>query len=100
MFHNDGHGGFQTIMGGALDGIVTRDQTTVLVWPRADSQAVLLAGSANYEDGLAIGSSVSQYDLALRPVNDLLPAQESSTGPLALADIDGDGDWTCSSAGE
>jgi len=92
VFHNDGQGGFQRLTGGALETMVARDQTTVLIWPQADRRAVLLAGSANYEDGLAIGSSVSQYDLALRTVNDLLPAQESSTGPLALADIDGDGD--------
>jgi enediyne biosynthesis protein E4 len=70
---------------------VTRDQTTVLGWRKSNGQTVILAGSANYEDGLAAGSSVRQYDLANKTLHDSLPGHESSTGPLALADVDGDG---------
>jgi len=33
----------------------------------------------------------AQYDLAFKTISDSLPGQESSSGPLALADLDGDG---------
>jgi enediyne biosynthesis protein E4 len=90
-YHNNGHGGFVRMAEPPLDQPVTRDQTTVLGWPRPDGTMALLAGSANYEDGLAEGGVVRLYDLKTRTVEDLLPGQTSSTGPMALADIDGDG---------
>src|SRR5205814_10314096 len=43
--------------------------------------------------GLAVGSSVRQYDPGRDAVTDVLPAQESSVGPLALAAMNGDGNW-------
>jgi hypothetical protein len=92
VYRNDGLGHFKRWDSPPATQPVTRDQTTVLAWRKAPGQMILLAGSANYEDGLAIGSCVRQYDLAARQVEDSFPAQESSTGPLAMADIDGDGD--------
>jgi hypothetical protein len=88
---NDGGGGFVAWDGPPLTQAITRDQTTVLAWHKAPGHTVLLAGSANYEDGLAVGSCVRQFDWEGKAVDDRLPAQESSTGPLALADVDGDG---------
>src|SRR5439155_23664544 len=70
---------------------VTRDQATELRWQRSSGKMVLLAGSANYEDSLALRSCVREYDLAGKAVEESLPGQESSTGPLAMADVDGDG---------
>jgi enediyne biosynthesis protein E4 len=90
-FRNDGRGGFVRMAGAPFDQIVTRDQTTVLGWPRANGKMALLVGSANYEDGLAEGSVARLYDLQSRTVEDALPGQISSTGPMALADMDGDG---------
>jgi len=90
-YRNLGGGGFQQSTGAPFDAPLTRDQTGILVWSRQPEQVVVLAGSANYEDGLAVGSGVRQYDLARKVVDDSLPAQTSSTGPLALADLDGDG---------
>jgi hypothetical protein len=52
---------------------------------------MVLAGSANYEDGLAVGSCVRQYDVAAGKIDDTFPGQIASTGPLALGDMDGDG---------
>src|SRR5439155_4664262 len=69
----------------------TRDQTSVLGWTKGPGQTLILAGSANYEDGLAAGASVRQYDLAGRTMDDTFPAQASSTGPLALGDLSGSG---------
>ncbi len=91
-YRNDGHGGFQPLNQPPFNQPVTRDQTTVLAWPKAPGQLVLLTGSANYEDGITDGSCVREYDLKSKMTVNRLPGFESSTGPLALADIDGDGD--------
>ncbi|PYK96607.1 MAG: hypothetical protein DME19_19205, partial [Verrucomicrobia bacterium] len=91
VYRNDGRGGFQRMSGAPLAQITTRDQTGVLGWRKGPGQTVILAGSANYEDGLALGASVRQYDLAARTIDDRLPGQLSSTGPLALGDVNGDG---------
>jgi len=88
VFRNDGRGGFRPLSGAPVDAVVTRDQTTVLIWSRPGKGAVVLSGLANYEDGLAVGSCVREYDLRIA---DVVMAQESSVGPLALGDMDGDG---------
>ena len=93
VYRNDGRGGFKQLTGTLFDMPVTRDQTGILWWKRDGGQGVLLAGAANYEDGLAVASGVRQYDLTRNIVDEILPAQESSTGPLALAEIDGRGSW-------
>lgn len=92
VFQNDGHGAFTRLAQPPLNHRISRDQTTVLGWHRAPGQLALLAGSANYEDGLATASPVRTYDLAGKTVADELPGQPASSGPLALADFDGDGD--------
>ena len=93
MYLNDRQGRFKQMTGAPSDAPVTRDQAGIIIWQRAVGQPILLVGSANYEDGLTAGSGVRQYDLARRVVDESLSAQESSTGPLALADIDGGGNW-------
>jgi enediyne biosynthesis protein E4 len=91
VFRNDGQGGFKRWPEPPLTLPLTRDQTTVLGWQKTPGQIVVLVGSANYEDGLTNGSVVRQFDLARKMVQDRLPGQISSTGPLAMADLDGDG---------
>ena len=90
-YMNDRKGGFKRAAGAPYDQPVTRDQTAVLGWRAAGAGAVLLAGSANYEDGLTNGGMAREYQLASQTVQDALPGQAASTGPLAMADIDGDG---------
>jgi len=88
LYLNDGKGGF--IKPDAeiwARQIVTRDQTTILGLQKDQ----VLAGSSNYEDGLARGGAVRRYDAAAGAVEDAVGGQPSSTGPLALADVDGDG---------
>ena len=92
VFRNDGKGGFTPLAAPPLTQPVTRDQTTLLGWRKAGGEIVLLVGSSNYEDGLAMGSCVRQYNLGTKTIGDSLPPQESSSGPLAMADTDGDGD--------
>ena len=88
IFHNDRQGGFER----KAEAVVARDQTGLLCWRSADNaKPIILAGSANYEDALALGASVRQYDLTKGALDDSLPAQACSIGPLAMADMDGDG---------
>jgi len=91
VYLNDGKGGFRKFEEPPFNQPVTRDQTSVLGWVH-EGRRIIVAGSANYEDGLSAGPSARQYDLKARRTDDTLPGQESSTGPLALADYDGDGD--------
>jgi hypothetical protein len=92
VFLNDGKGGYSKVQGAPLNQIATRDQTGVIGWEKAPGQPLLLVGSANYEDGLANGGAARQYDWPGKVVSDAVPGQTSSSGPLAMADIDGDGD--------
>ncbi|PYJ92808.1 MAG: hypothetical protein DME23_26930 [Verrucomicrobia bacterium] len=87
VYRNDGHGGFQRWNGVPFERVVTRDQTTVL-----GTEFGLLAGSANYEDGLTNGGCVRIYEAKRKVSGESVLGQRFSAGPLALADVDGDGD--------
>jgi len=91
VFVNDGRGGFQRTQAPPFDQVLTRDQTTVLGWAGRAGERGLLAGSASYEDGLDVGASVFWYDAASKIRKEAVAGQSFSTGPLALADMDGDG---------
>ena len=88
LYLNDGSGGFrQPAEEIWTQQIVSRDQTTVL----GLGKEKVLAGSSNYEDGLARGGAVKLYHASARAVEDVVSGQPSSAGPLALADVDGHG---------
>ena len=91
-FVNNRKGGFEKLTEAPFNQPVTRDQTTVLGWRKAAGRPAILVGSANYEDGLAIGAAVRLYDVKSKTVQDVVPAQTSSTGPMAMADVDNDSD--------
>jgi hypothetical protein len=88
VYHNDGHGGFSPLQGPPVDRPALRDQTAVL-GPAAQT---ILVGSANYEDGMTNAGAIRIYDLKRHVVGDSILGQSSSTGPVAMADIDADGD--------
>ncbi len=104
-YRNNGNGGFTPIAGPPFGRVEPRDQTAVLVWPGTNRQAVVLAGSANYEDGAAPLSSPSPirwerageranvlaYDPGSGKVEELADGAEWSVGPVVLGDIHGDG---------
>jgi enediyne biosynthesis protein E4 len=92
VYHNDGHGSFKRRTDLPLAATVPRDQTSVLAMRNELGHTVILCGSANYADGLPTGCGVRQYDLGRNLLDESFPAHASSTGPLALADIDGHGD--------
>ncbi len=89
-FRND-RGTFAALTNGAWGGLMPRDQTAV-VGMRQGGAVTLLAGSANYEDRLQTMGGVRIFNVTGGRAEDSLPAPEASAGPLALLDIDGDGD--------
>ena len=93
VFANDGKGEFNRVDVTDLIGRLTDDQTTVLGWPSRTGAVTLLVGVADYESGVTNYPAVVSIDLAADGVNlgPALPLAESSAGPLALADVDGDG---------
>src|SRR5439155_6916571 len=93
IYRNDGRGGFSRMAAPFLDMHMSRDQTTILGCANGNGGRILLAGSSNYEDGSAECSPVRQFDLdsGSGKIEDCLPSQISSAGPLALADVNGSG---------
>jgi hypothetical protein len=93
VFRNNGQGGFALVTNAALATPVPRDQTCAIGVGAAghDTNTALLVGASNYEDGQASGSMLRTYDLSAGTVADAFPGQESSSGPLAVADIHGTG---------
>jgi hypothetical protein len=91
VFHNEGQGRFSRLDEPPWNEAATRDQTTLLGWRGPDGTAGLLVGAASYEDGLAAGGSVRAFCAGAPQSSDAIPATESSVGPLALADYNGDG---------
>ena len=87
VYRNNGKGGFERWNETPFEQVVTRDQTTVL-----GTEFGLLVGSANYEDGLTNGGCVRMYDGGRKVSGESVPGERFSVGPLALGDMDGDGD--------
>ena len=92
VHRNDGKGGFTRWENDATAGTVPRDQAGLAAWHPARGDGRIIASSANHEDGLAQGALFRQYALKAKTVEEPIGAIASSPGPVALADIDGDGD--------
>ncbi len=90
-FRNEKGSGFLRLTN-AFPVPVTRDQTTVLGWKLATGEANILAGAASYEDGETNLPAVQRYDFKSGQPGPLTPSLPASVGPMALADMDGDGD--------
>ena len=79
----------------ALNVVLDEDATALLGWTPVPGRRSLLVGLANCENSSPAGTpAVLRYDFeagTLRP-GQIVQGLASSTGPLALADIDGDGD--------
>ena len=91
IYRNDGKGGFKPMSGPLLEQVLPRDQTTILGWRRADGTNVLLAGTSNYEAEQPGGAVVREFDLSKDRTGGNFPGWEISAGPLAMADVGGDG---------
>jgi hypothetical protein len=92
MFLNQGKGQFQPLPMGALLGRASDDQTTVLGMASAPGGGGMIVGEANYESGGTNG--VRRYELWAGGIQkkEVLGTGRSSVGPLALGDVDGDGE--------
>lgn len=91
-FFNDQKGGFQRSQIAGLNNVLKRDQTSIVVWPKASAAPKVLIGSANYEDlGTTKSASVLAYDFAAGTTSEAASDTEESVGPLALGDLAGDG---------
>jgi hypothetical protein len=87
IYLGDGQGEFVSVP----TPVLVRDQTTLLAAPRPSGELAVYAGTSNYEDGRRDGAAIREYDFSTGDINAILPAMESSPGPLAMADVNGDG---------
>jgi len=93
VFENDGEGNFTSRSLGAMTQTASADQTTILGWPTQEGTQFLV-GNANYEAGDPKAPSAFHYSFqeGATTVRDSIPGVLSTTGPMAIADYDGDGD--------
>lgn len=86
---------FSRILGGALDAEMADDASGIVALPQAGGGALLFAGVSNYENASTDSSWIHLYEVSTNgqvSLADRLPFGRSSVGPLALVDVDGDGD--------
>ncbi|MBL9138464.1 MAG: VCBS repeat-containing protein [Verrucomicrobiales bacterium] len=87
---NDRRGGFVPWTN-ALTRTIARDLGGLAIWEAEGSSRIITAFS-NYEGAAGEPASVKLLDLVAGSVSDAVPPDASDPGPLALADIDADGD--------
>lgn len=88
---NTRNGGFKREQTPLYEAAAPRDLAGLCALPEAGANR-LLVGVANYEDGNTENGPVMEYVRGHSTPSMTLPVQESSCGPLALSDVDGDGD--------
>lgn len=77
-----------------LDGLpqATGDQGAILGWPDGLGNRYLLVATSNYEADRPTNSVVSAAAVTNLAAWQSMPAGSASLGPMAMADVDGDGD--------
>ncbi len=90
-FLNPGNGRFQEIRSSTLGGITPVDQTSILGLHASDGSPLLLVALSDYEAPTRSSMSVKQYSLKSNRVMDVMPLGAASAGPMAAADVDGNG---------
>ena len=93
LYLNDGHGGFRAVDMPAFKQAALDDQTGIVGWTVEPGRSRLLVGMANYESGRSDTAAVLQHEIFFGNVETsaAVAGGESSVGPLAVADMDGDG---------
>lgn len=91
---NIGDGGFRPAPPGVAATVASRDHSAVLVARRESETPRLFSGISNWEDAAVESPAfeVTALPPAGPPVSGPVPSGNSATGPLAMADTDGDGD--------
>lgn len=89
---HDGEGNFDLIDMNILDEKAPGDQSAIIGWSENDHTRLLI-GSSNYEQGTSNAASMYHYRIYKdgTAVKDSIPGILSSTGPLAAADVSGNG---------
>ncbi len=87
IYQNDGRGGFRPL---PATSNIEGPTTQVLGFP--DQRAGLLIGASNYQDGQTTTASAKRLFLQPPGIEEAIPGASAATGPMALADLDGDGD--------
>ena len=91
VYLNKGSGTFRRVSLHSATERLPLDQTTVLGWLPGTTNAVLVAGFSNYKPAGSEHPAVSFFNLATSSLT-TLGALDGPVGPLAMADVDGDGD--------
>ncbi|MEX1184379.1 MAG: FG-GAP-like repeat-containing protein [Gemmatimonadota bacterium] len=93
VFENRGAAGFAEIRIPGVTDSAAGDQTTILGWPERGG-LTLVVGNANLEQGNVGAPAAHVHRLGNADVGTgfTIPDNVSTTGPMAAADYDGDGD--------
>ncbi|HEX7860427.1 MAG TPA: VCBS repeat-containing protein [Verrucomicrobiae bacterium] len=91
LFLNNRTGGFTRASEAQYNGPVKRDIVSLVPFV-SEGKPMLLAALSNYEDALAYSPAVLAFSPGATSASEIAPAWEASAGPMALADIDSDGD--------
>ncbi|MBU6401856.1 MAG: VCBS repeat-containing protein, partial [Verrucomicrobia bacterium] len=94
VYHADGHGGFRRMPTPALDLALPDDAAGIVGWANGTNGASVFVGLANYQSaGTTNQPAALRFDFQRGAVaaGQPLPGGASSSGPLAAADVDGDG---------
>ena len=94
VFRNDGSGKFNRWKSPTLDQPLPDDSTAILGWASGNGKRSILLGLSKYETTAAVPPSVLRFDFAdnIYSRGVAVGEMKSSVGPMALADLDGDGD--------
>ncbi|MBL9135314.1 MAG: VCBS repeat-containing protein [Verrucomicrobiales bacterium] len=92
VFRNDGRGGFVRQRSALFEKPSPTDQTTILGWRGRNPQNGLLFGSAEDDSQNPPGPAVTLVSLVDGTSNALTLPSANPTGPMAMTDIDRDGD--------
>src|SRR5439155_11840148 len=93
VYRNGGDGRFAPWPDAAWDQAASDDQTAVVGIRLREGATLLLVGSATYETSESRQGAANQFVVQGRQVlaGGGVPANGSSAGPIAIADLDGDG---------
>lgn len=92
VYRNDTHGGFVRQKAKAFESPLGSDLTSVLAWRSDVTHSSLILGMANDESVATPAAGVRIFSMATGMADDSLLTQSSSVGPMAMADLDLDGD--------
>ncbi len=91
VFLNAGRGLFRAVTNAPFNQALPCDQTSLVGGYDSQGRAWLLAGQARDESGASPASALFQYELGQPGARSIIPGNGSATGPVLLADLDGDG---------